>query len=598
MKRPIERAIVWLSWGRAHITEAIESARSAKILNADRLLITDEVSANQARESGAFTSILPTRLLHANFLEKSRLIDLVPASYESFLYLDSDTKIISDVSLGFDMAERHGIALAPAPNYNLPEFFNFSRFMTQAGLQPADQMLYNAGVIFFHLTPRVREVLERWRDLCHTAGVGVLTDDQPFLTMAFEQLEFLPYVLSPLYNYRSLGEHAVGNIRLWHSHHPVPPDLNVFVNAWPPRRFVAGVQVSADHDTSAGEVAPLSRKMVRQNFDGWRSSPFSISIAQRALALQEQRRSREATEYLIGHLGIETSDDLSESYFAENLSYNLALCYAHISEPVKMAEQISLSHTMPGHDDDLMFHDHIDASRILNDRRERAIRREMPTLLFSCMPRSAGATITQILEKVLGMPIFHASLGSFPDLFLAPSWLDMLLEGGAITHDHFGANAFNTGVLTARGPRDLFVLVRDPRAAARSQVHFKSRNPIETPGLVESAIEHECVSNFIPWLQGWIDCARNPNTPFRVHFITYPEVCTDRAAVVRKVVRILQAAYPALSPYVDCEFIPEIKHHFVTGDDNAWRGEVGAQTRKNLWVACTDDIRSLLALEP
>jgi hypothetical protein len=245
------------------VEEAIESARTAARLDADRILITEERSAQKAEESVAFTSIIVTRLAHANNLEKSRLIDFVPARYDSFLFLDSDTKIIDDVSFGFEMAGRHGLAIAPAPNYNLAEYFNFGRVMPAAGVRPADQMQYNAGVIFFHLTPAVRTVLERWRDLCQTIGVSEnLPHDQPFLTMAFEQLGFLPYVLSPLYNYRSLGEHAVGKIKIWHSHHPVPPDVNDFNNAWPARRFVAGVRVSTPDERVTEAVPRLSRTVI------------------------------------------------------------------------------------------------------------------------------------------------------------------------------------------------------------------------------------------------------------------------------------------------------------------------------------------------
>jgi len=215
--------------------------QTAAPLGIDLVLFTNEVGARQARSAMAFTSIVPIRLRYANNLEKSRLIDLIPADYESFLYLDCDTRIIDDATFGFAMAERHGIAVAPAPNYHLAEYFGFGEVMARAGIEPADQIVYNAGVIFFRPDRIVRRVMERWRDLCATLAAPAGFDhDQPFLTLAFEQLGFLPYVLTPLYNYRSLGEHAVGNVRIWHSHYPPPVDLNVFDTAWPARRFVDG----------------------------------------------------------------------------------------------------------------------------------------------------------------------------------------------------------------------------------------------------------------------------------------------------------------------------------------------------------------------
>src|SRR5580698_7061099 len=253
----MRRAIVWFCWGERFIDEAADSARSAAAIEADRFLITDAAGADYAKGNGVFPSIIATELRYGNNLEKSRLVDLLPGGYDTFLYLDTDARILGDVSLGFAKAEQHGIAMAPAPNYNLPEFFNFARIMHGLGVEPADQIMYNTGVIFFHLTAAVQQVLERWRDLC--ASVGAKNDfqrDQPFLTLALDQCGVTPYVLSPLYNYRGLGEYAVGNIRIWHSHFAPPPDLNEFENAWPARRFTDGMRVHGEDYSQANRRRP------------------------------------------------------------------------------------------------------------------------------------------------------------------------------------------------------------------------------------------------------------------------------------------------------------------------------------------------------
>src|SRR5258708_40358981 len=166
----MKRAIVWFCWGERFVREATDSARSAAAVEADHILITDADGAKCANGNAAFTSVVQTQLIHANNLEKSRLIDLLPDGYDTFLFLDSDTKIVGDVSLGFEKAELHGIAMAPAPNYNLPEYFNFARVMRELGVEPADQIMYNSRVLFFHLTAAVRQVVRRWRDLCAAVG--------------------------------------------------------------------------------------------------------------------------------------------------------------------------------------------------------------------------------------------------------------------------------------------------------------------------------------------------------------------------------------------------------------------------------------------
>jgi hypothetical protein len=590
------RALVWLCWGKRFVLEAAESARSAGTIEADRFLITDAAGAAHAKDKSEFTSIIPIELMYGNNLEKSRLIDFLPAGYETFLFLDTDTRIVGDVGLGFAKAERHGIALAPAPNYNLGEFFNFARIMRELGVEPADQIMYNSGVIFFHLTPAVRHVLERWRNLCATVGANKdFPRDQPFLTLALEQLGFTPYVLSPLYNYRSLGEHAVGSVRLWHSHFEEPLHLNHFNEAWPARRFVDGALMPADADA----ISRSPQGMLQLSLPGYaqRQPPEAAqSIAAQALDIQRKRGNRRANDFLIEQIGLGGSLDNDETYFAEALHFHLGLLHAYAGDPDRMAGHLRLSHTMPTGEDDQLFSDHVNVSHALRARQAGAIRRRMPPILIACMPRSASATLTHTIGRALDMPVLHVSAGQLPHYFLVPSWLDMFLEGGAITQDHFSASDFNVGVLRERGARDIFVLVRDPRAAARSQAHFDARGDDHPGRPLELRIERRCVEKLIPWLQAWIDCSRMKHLPFRIHWLTYREVCENPAAVLRRISGILADTYPAMAPYADIQKLEELRIHFVTGSDQAWQAEVGYETRERLWAACTPDIKSLLDL--
>ena len=594
------RAIVWLCWGEDFIREAVASARSAATIDADRILITDAAGAALAQDHAAFTSIVPIEPVHKNNLEKSRLIDLLPAGYETLLYLDTDTRIVGDVDLGFAKAERHGIAMAPAPNYNLPEFFNFASIMRPIGVEPADQIMYNTGVIFFRLTPIIRQVLERWRDLCtQSGGPNDFPRDQPFLTLALEQLGVTPYVLSPLYNYRGLGEYAVGNIRIWHSHFAPPLDLNEFENAWPARRFTDGLRLDAGDDRSqADRRQPQAMSELSLSRLKGQLSPGGVRrIAAEALAIQRGRGSRRANDFVLNHIGIRGSLDNDQSYFTEALHYHLGLLHAHAADPVEMAQQLRQSHTMPTGESDLLFSDQVNLSHVLRERQLAAMKRGLPPILIACMPRSASATLTYTLARALDIPVLHISAGSFPNHFLVPSWLNMFLEGGAITQDHFAANDFNLGVLQGRGPRDIFVLIRDPRAAARSQVHHLARGRDGGAEPLARRIERQCSENFIPWLQAWIDCANNEKLPFRIHWLTYGEVCRDPGAILRKIAGVLGADNKTIAAFADAHSLHEERMHFVDGHDDAWRRELGSSSRDLLWQACTAEMKAMLDLK-
>lgn len=321
------------------------------------------------------------------------------------------------------------------------------------------------------------------------------------------------------------------------------------------------------------------------------------AAARTALAVQNQFGSRDATEHLVKQLGIGTVRERDQSYFTEALHYHLGLLYGHAGEPALMADHLARSRTMPGPYDAALFSDHVTSSHFTNQHQLRAIRRGLPTILLACMPRSASGMLVHTLAHVFDIPVLHLSVGRFPDFLFVPSWLDMFLEGGAINHDHFGPGDFNLGVLAGRTTRDLFVLVRDPRAAARSHIHFAPPRMSAAETSLEALIEAACLTKFIPWLQGWIDLSNDPPPAMRIHWLTYREVCQDPAAAVRRIVGILQSDHPALAPFRHCQSVPEILIHRGAGDDEAWRAEVGPAASQRLWSACTPEIKELLSLK-
>src|SRR5262249_54446267 len=149
-------------------------------------------------------------------LAKTEMFDLLPVEYDSFLFLDADTHILLDITMGFEKAEIYGIAAAQATAYSLEHSGEFSKVLDEFGFCSNDTLSYNSGVIFFTRLPAAWQCLKKWHELCQLAKDPSLTD-QCYLTLALELLGFNPYTLSISYNYRNFGDLAHGRIRIWHS---------------------------------------------------------------------------------------------------------------------------------------------------------------------------------------------------------------------------------------------------------------------------------------------------------------------------------------------------------------------------------------------
>lgn len=318
-----------------------------------------------------------------------------------------------------------------------------------------------------------------------------------------------------------------------------------------------------------------------------------------ALDIMRERGGREANRYLLEKIGTRLALDLDEGYFAEALQFHLGLVYGHAGQPEKMAGCISLSKTMPGPEDDRLYSDHVASSQAMRDQQRIAIARGMPAILFACLPRSGSATVAHTLAQLCDLPVMHLGVGRFPDQYLAPPWLDMFLEGGAVNRDPIAANHFNLGVLASRGARDVFVTIRDPRAAACSAVlnALSAQQIPPSAEAVEGMIERECLSSTIPWLQGWLEAARDPDFPLRVHWVPFKQTAADVPETIRRIAGILAEQYPSFRPIAERERIDEVRLNFSTGNDDALLNRLSAATQERLAEAVTPELRDLLDQE-
>ena len=80
-------------------------------------------------------------------LRKAEMVKFLPEAYDIYLFLDSDTVVIEDISLGYEKAEKFSIAVSPAPHYSLDYFGGFDKIMRLEGIPCKGQLQYNTGIL-------------------------------------------------------------------------------------------------------------------------------------------------------------------------------------------------------------------------------------------------------------------------------------------------------------------------------------------------------------------------------------------------------------------------------------------------------------------
>jgi hypothetical protein len=210
------RTIAFLAWGEQAIDGVLRCLHKSTLPDYPVVLVTDLETPIDKIPSNVSVKRVDLTFFSGK-VRKSALLAVLPEGLETVLFLDVDTIVLDDISLGFDMAEKHGIAMAPAPHYSLADFRNFEQIMNMEGIQPRGQLLYNSGVIFFSLKHlKTREVFDLGLTLAEKYP-DAPWGDQTYLTLAMEILSFNPYTLSPSFNHRAFGELISGNLRIWHS---------------------------------------------------------------------------------------------------------------------------------------------------------------------------------------------------------------------------------------------------------------------------------------------------------------------------------------------------------------------------------------------
>ena len=150
-----------------------------------------------------------------------RTESLLSTPFDVTLQLDSDTVILGDLSYGFEKADKFNIAICHAPAYYGKTFCT----NPNKNIYPLhnEQIVYNAGVIFYKKSDITWKVIEKWVEYNDSYDVA---QDQVGLSNSFEVLDFNPFVMSRSWNFRgSFFKEGHGPIKIWHSNRKPPQNI-------------------------------------------------------------------------------------------------------------------------------------------------------------------------------------------------------------------------------------------------------------------------------------------------------------------------------------------------------------------------------------
>jgi hypothetical protein len=181
--------VLYIAAGEAYARAAIDSARSVKAclpgLPIDICTDSPDVLA-----AGVFDRVEIIDSPH----RRSKVDYLVRTRFERTLYLDTDTRVVDDVSDLFQLLDRFDIALAHAHARNKRTHVE----QWQLSLPPSFPQL-NGGVILYKRSERTLDFFRDWSNAYHEAG---FSKDQTTLRELIWSSDLRLYILPPEYNIR------------------------------------------------------------------------------------------------------------------------------------------------------------------------------------------------------------------------------------------------------------------------------------------------------------------------------------------------------------------------------------------------------------
>ena len=183
-----ENGVIFIAAGEAYVRAANRAAQSIKEHVSP--IAIDLFTDASAVAADIFDQIHPIDDPHV----RSKVDYLHHTRFQRTLYLDTDIRVVADISEMFNVLDRFDIAIAHAHARNRKE----TKTVWHFDIPDAFPQM-NGGVLLFRSTPTVLDLLRAWQRAYHSAGFA---KDQVTLRELLWLSDVRLHILPPEYNIR------------------------------------------------------------------------------------------------------------------------------------------------------------------------------------------------------------------------------------------------------------------------------------------------------------------------------------------------------------------------------------------------------------
>lgn len=188
----MQNGVIYIAFGKRYVDEAVYSAESLKQHNNLPVTLFTDVDVS----SPYIDNVVKITPQH-----KRAKVDFISDSpYERTLYLDSDTKVVRDLSELFEILDRFDVA---GTHDHSRKTHRWASKVPAYAQIPYPFPEYNGGVLLFRQNEAVKGFLSEWQKLFHENKHLTNGQDQATLRISLWRSNVMLHTLPPEFNVRN-----------------------------------------------------------------------------------------------------------------------------------------------------------------------------------------------------------------------------------------------------------------------------------------------------------------------------------------------------------------------------------------------------------